>query len=243
MRIAPAARSVRTALDSKKRQQVAAVCYRMTKRGIEFLLVQTRGGRWIFPKGGVEPGLTYAQSAALEALEEAGVHGRMEEASFARYFRAGADFTNGQGVIEPGVVAYLCEVSRLDAPQEANRNPTWFSVERAKQRLIKDRALEFGTELARVIDRAVSRIRRLHNELHRRDRNVDGLQKVRFEAVAYNAGRELAANDRRNAALGRYFLRRPARQLGTGIDADTGARNVTSIERGRGVPHNLRRKS
>src|SRR5580658_7694267 len=49
---------------SKERQQVAAVCYRMAKRGIEFLLVQTRGGRWIFPKGGVERGLTYAQSAA-----------------------------------------------------------------------------------------------------------------------------------------------------------------------------------
>src|SRR5271155_2735893 len=68
---------------SKKRQQVAAVCYRMGRRGIEFLLVQTRGGRWIFPKGGVERGLTYAQSAALEAFEEAGVHGRMEEIPFA----------------------------------------------------------------------------------------------------------------------------------------------------------------
>ncbi len=57
----------------------------------EFLLVQTRGGRWIFPKGGVEPGLTHAQSAALEAFEEAGVHGRMEEIPFARYFRRKAD--------------------------------------------------------------------------------------------------------------------------------------------------------
>jgi len=58
-------------------------------RGIEFLLVQTRGGRWIFPKGGVERGLTRAQSAALEAFEEAGVHGRIEAAAFARYFKSG----------------------------------------------------------------------------------------------------------------------------------------------------------
>src|SRR5271154_2242369 len=72
---------------SKERQEVAAVCYRMGKRSVEFLLVQTRGGRWIFPKGGVESGLTQAQSAALEAMEEAGVHGRMEELPFARYFR------------------------------------------------------------------------------------------------------------------------------------------------------------
>src|SRR2546427_12586408 len=59
----------------RKCQQVAAVCYRIRGSGIEFLLVQTRGGRWTFPKGGVEPGLTHAQAAALEAYEEAGAHG------------------------------------------------------------------------------------------------------------------------------------------------------------------------
>src|SRR5438132_1564227 len=57
----------------RKCQQVAAVCYRIRGSNIEFLLVQTRGGRWTFPKGGVEPALTHAQAAALEAYEEAGV--------------------------------------------------------------------------------------------------------------------------------------------------------------------------
>ena len=55
----------------KKCEQVAAVCYRVRMGVIEFLLVQTGKGRWIFPKGGVEPGLTHAQAAALEAFEEA----------------------------------------------------------------------------------------------------------------------------------------------------------------------------
>jgi ADP-ribose pyrophosphatase YjhB (NUDIX family) len=68
-------------------EQVAAVCYRARGGAIEFLPVQTRGGRWTFPKGSAEPGLTHAQAAAVEAFEEAGVHGRMEEASFARYVR------------------------------------------------------------------------------------------------------------------------------------------------------------
>src|ERR1700736_3305065 len=68
-------------------KQVAAVCYRVRKAEIEFLLVQTRNGRWSFPKGSAEPGLTHAQAAALEAFEEAGVHGRMEEAPFTRYVR------------------------------------------------------------------------------------------------------------------------------------------------------------
>src|SRR5438552_2783599 len=98
----------------RKCQQVAAVCYRIRGSGIEFLLVQTRGGRWTFPKGGVEPGLTHAQAAALEAYEEAGVHGRMEEVSFTRYVRRKG--SGSSSAIEDGVSAHLCEVLRLGQP-------------------------------------------------------------------------------------------------------------------------------
>jgi 8-oxo-dGTP pyrophosphatase MutT (NUDIX family) len=139
-------------------EQVAAVCYRVRKSGIEFLLVQTRGGRWIFPKGSAEPGLTDAQAAALEAFEEAGVHGRIEEASFTGYVRCkkGLD----AAFVETVVNVHLCEVLWLDPPQEAGRNPTWFSMEKAKRRLVEARSAEFGAELVRVVDAAVSRILR-----------------------------------------------------------------------------------
>jgi len=152
----------------KETEQVAAVCYRVRGATIEFLLVQTRKGRWIFPKGSVEPGLTHAQAAALEAFEEAGVHGRMEEASFTRYVRrkpgaAGKSEGRSAGK-DPGVNAHLCEVSRLVPPQEPDRNPTWFSAEKAKRRLRSDRAPDFGDELARVVDRAVARVRRSRGE-------------------------------------------------------------------------------
>jgi 8-oxo-dGTP pyrophosphatase MutT (NUDIX family) len=141
-------------------EQVAAVCYRVRNNGIEFLLVQTRGGCWTFPKGGAEPGLTHAQAAALEAFEEAGVHGRMEEAAFAQYVRRKV----GEGrrpAAEIAVSAHLCEVSRLEPPQESDRNRTWLSAEKAKARLRADRTLDYGAELARVVDRAVARIQRL----------------------------------------------------------------------------------
>ena len=58
------------------------------------------------------------------------------------------------------VIVHLCEVLRLVAPQESDRNPTWFSANKAKRRLQEDRTPEFGAELARVLDRAVSRIQR-----------------------------------------------------------------------------------
>src|SRR5438552_13727949 len=142
----------------RKCQQVAAVCYRIRGSGIEFLLVQTRGGRWSFPKGGVEPGLTHAQADALEAYEEAGVHGRMEEGSFTRYFHRKR---GRSAAIELEVSAHLWEVLRLGPPQEFNRNRTWFSAEKAKRHLREDRSPDYGAELARVVDRAMVRIQRL----------------------------------------------------------------------------------
>jgi len=159
-------------------EQVAAVCYRIRRGAVEFLLVQTRSRRWTFPKGGTEPGLTQAQAAALEAFEEAGVHGRMEEMSFAHYVkRSMARDDHGRRKRGLAVSAYLCEVLRLDSPRERERNRTWFSAEKAKRRLREDRNSDFGAQLARVIDRAVSRIERL------RSSNVmlaGGLQNMQF---------------------------------------------------------------
>jgi NTP pyrophosphohydrolases including oxidative damage repair enzymes len=173
------------------RQEVAAVCYRMRKQDVEFLLVQTRGGRWIFPKGGVEPGLTHAQSAALEAFEEAGVHGKIEKIPFTRYLRRIAEDatkrkTGSRSQRARPVTAHLCQVSRLEPPQEENRNPTWFSAEKAKLRLRADRTREFGLELTRVVDRAVSRIRRLHDAAHYAPVPLtkDALREVRLEAFS-----------------------------------------------------------
>lgn len=148
-------------------EQVAAICYRIGKRGLEFLLVRTRGGRWTFPKGSVESGLTHAQAAALEAFEEGGVHGRIEEAAFARYVRIKPGRDRHAANIEIVINAHLCEVSRLAAPQEADRNPTWFSAEKAKRKLHDDRLADYGDDLARIVDRAVARIQRLYRANHR----------------------------------------------------------------------------
>jgi 8-oxo-dGTP pyrophosphatase MutT (NUDIX family) len=153
-------------------QQAAAVCYRVRNGGIEFLLVQTRGsvrtrgsGRWTFPKGKAEPGLTHAQVAALEAFEEAGVHGRIEEVAFTCYVRHSRDADRKSSARSArkklAVNAHLCEVLRLGHPKESNRNRTWFSVEDARQRLREGRGKIDGDEFARVIDRAVARIRQL----------------------------------------------------------------------------------
>jgi 8-oxo-dGTP pyrophosphatase MutT (NUDIX family) len=168
-------------------EEVAAVCYRIRRRSIEFLLVQTRGGRWTFPKGGTEPGLTQAQAAAIEAFEEAGVHGRMEEVSFARYLKDRSRARpRASGIRKSAVNAYLCEVLRLSSPQEPKRNRTWFSPDKAKRRLREGRKPDYGSELARVVDRATDRIQRLRyaNGMPIDAQPTDALQKVQFTIEA-----------------------------------------------------------
>jgi 8-oxo-dGTP pyrophosphatase MutT (NUDIX family) len=164
---------------ARRRQQVAAVCFRILSTGVEFLLVRTRRGRWTFPKGGAQAGFTHAQSAALEAFEEAGVHGRIEEVAFVSYtlrrFKAVEEGRDAEAFVH----AHLCEVLELGMPQEDNRNPTWFSTPKAKRRLGEGRTRENGAELARVVDRAIARIRRLPA---RSTLVNDPLLTVKFEA-------------------------------------------------------------
>jgi ADP-ribose pyrophosphatase YjhB (NUDIX family) len=212
---------------------VAAICYRVRQSAIEFLLVRTRGGRWTFPKGGVEPGLTHAQAAALEAFEEAGVHGRIEEAPFARYVRGKRPSES-----KHAVYAYLCEVLRLVPPQESNRDRTWFSHEKAKRNLCKGRTQWDGDEMARVVDRAVTRIQRLHAEnIKPLDSSPrDTLQKVSMEAVIPAKAGSFAA-----LALNTYFskmVRQPVHgavvrvpRLGNGADIKMDvSQKVTAID-------------
>jgi 8-oxo-dGTP pyrophosphatase MutT (NUDIX family) len=172
----------------RQRQQVAAVCFRILTTGIEFLLVRTRRRRWTFPKGGVQAGLTHAQSAAIEAYEEAGVHGRIEETAFARYA-----LRKVRREHEPGetaeVSAHLCEVLRLGSAQEPNRNPTWFSSAKAKRRLAQGRTSESAAELARIMDHALARILRFPR---RSGMANDPLSKVKFEASEMDLRRLLA---------------------------------------------------
>jgi len=141
-----------------ERIHVAAVCYRLKGDEPEFLLVRTRGGRWTFPKGGVDGDATNADAAAREAYEEAGVTGRVESNAFHRYVHSKRGRIRARRAVVP-VHAHLCEVERLVSPKEGHRDPTWFSADKARRRLRENRKPELASEVIQVIDRAVIRIR------------------------------------------------------------------------------------
>lgn len=68
-------------------EQSCVVPYRTIGIRIEFALITSRNtGRWIVPKGTVEPNMTAAASAAKEALEEAGLLGKTDDQPLGEYF-------------------------------------------------------------------------------------------------------------------------------------------------------------
>lgn len=139
--------------------QVAAVCYRWRGAVPEFLLVRTNGGsKWTFPKGCTDSRLSHSQAAAREALEEAGAIGAIETRHFHLYLHSKGVFWQPSGVREFVVKAFLMEVTRLRAPGESLRDPSWFSAAEARRSLAAGREVKYATELQAVIDRALERI-------------------------------------------------------------------------------------
>src|SRR5215469_17030861 len=67
-------------------QQACAVPLRLNAQGLEICLITSMGrGRWIFPKGVVDPGETHATTALKEAREEAGIEGTLLEPAIGEY--------------------------------------------------------------------------------------------------------------------------------------------------------------
>ena len=95
-------------------------------------------------------------------------------------------------------------------PKESNRNRTWFSIEDAKQRLRDGRKNDDGEEFARVVQRAVARIRQLRDSDNtdaitidragRMPQPQDALHRVQFEAFSRDSDRRVKPDDRRSVS-------------------------------------------
>lgn len=90
------------------------------------LLIRNNSGRrWIVPKGLVEAGMSPAESASMEAYEEAGVSGRVGDVVIGTY-----EYNKWEGVCR--VEMFLMEVDEvLDEWPEDFRDRQWVSLERA----------------------------------------------------------------------------------------------------------------
>jgi 8-oxo-dGTP pyrophosphatase MutT (NUDIX family) len=139
--------------------QVAAVCYRRQNPNVEFLLVNTNGGRkWTFPKGSPDTHLSHSEAAEREAREEAGAIGLIEPRHFHMYIHCKGVFWQPGGVQEYVVKAFLMDVRQTRRPDEEDRNPTWFAADETRAVLAQGREVKYARELHTVVDRALDQL-------------------------------------------------------------------------------------
>jgi 8-oxo-dGTP pyrophosphatase MutT (NUDIX family) len=117
--------------------------------------VETGG---FFPREPRRSRLSHCEAAEREALEEAGAVGAIEAQHFHLYLQPKGDSKARNGVQEFVVKAFLLHVTHTQAPEEQDRNPTWFSVDEARSALAMGREAKYAVELRTVIDRALERL-------------------------------------------------------------------------------------
>ncbi len=144
--------------------QVAAICYRRKAGSTQFLLIRTSSGRWTFPKGRLEDGLSRAEVAALEAFEEGGVAGAIDPRPVGAYLHR-KESLRGYKSKDVTVLAFLMDVKRCSVPAESYRSPRWFTPGEAKHRLAQGRPAKYLRTVERVFDSAVRTIARRNSPL------------------------------------------------------------------------------
>lgn len=115
-----------------ERRQVAALCWRMGAGRVEVLLVTSRDtGRWVTPKGGRMAGLSDAEAAVQEALEEAGVVGEAQLSPIGRFHYLKRLKRRAPRPTNVTVYALRVERELADWKEAAQRSRRWFAPEEA----------------------------------------------------------------------------------------------------------------
>lgn len=120
--------------------QSAAIPYRRTAAGIEVLLITSKTRRrWVLPKGKIAKGMLAHNSAAKEAMEEAGVIGAVETAPVAEYVQSKAiEGTPERITVRAFALAVESEIQRW--PEDHQRKRRWLPL-KAAIKLVDDAEL------------------------------------------------------------------------------------------------------
>lgn len=111
-------------------RQSAVLPVRRRAGRAEILLITSRKRtRWVLPKGVVEPGLSAAASAAKEALEEAGILGRIDPTPLGTY-----SYSKWGGICDVEVYS-MAVTQQLDDWAESHRDRQWLSPREAAARV------------------------------------------------------------------------------------------------------------
>jgi NTP pyrophosphohydrolases including oxidative damage repair enzymes len=139
-------------------RQSGALPYRMIDGKAYYLLITSRrSARWMFPKGGIMRGKTPWESAAQEALEEAGVEGEVETMPIGSYRGAMNDENQTPVVID--IYPLRVEIEHEDWREKCQRQRRWVSIEEAQCLLHDPAKLSIAAALERRLQQSAEMAR------------------------------------------------------------------------------------
>lgn len=131
--------------------QSSVVPFRRTDQGLEVLIISSsKNKHWVIPKGIHDPGLSAEDSAAKEAMEEAGVEGTVLHTVIGSY-----TYPKWDAVCTVDV--YPMEVTHVIAEEdwkERHRGRKWVSVDEAARTVKNDDVKRIVARLPQALERA-----------------------------------------------------------------------------------------
>jgi 8-oxo-dGTP pyrophosphatase MutT (NUDIX family) len=127
--------------------QACAVPYRTLQGAPEFCLITSLNKRrWGFPKGTIDPGETYSDTALKEAYEEAGLRGEIVDEPLGCY-----DYAKWGASLRVTVVLMRVAETHDDWLEAGLRQRAWCTAEEAQRRIA-------NANQRRLLEAAVGRL-------------------------------------------------------------------------------------
>lgn len=131
-------------------RQHAALPYVVCNGEVEVLLITSRDTqRWVIPKGWPKKKMTAYELAALEAYEEAGLQGEIDEVALGDYHYIKRLKGDEETLVRVDVYPLLVESQLLDWPEKGQRQLNWVRPEQAA-RMVDEKELSLLLKVFRA---------------------------------------------------------------------------------------------
>jgi 8-oxo-dGTP pyrophosphatase MutT (NUDIX family) len=129
-------------------KQVGVIPLRKTNDTLEILLVTSREtGRWIIPKGWPSKRMSDSAAAAREALQEAGVTGKVSKKVYGNYRYRKIDEGNVR-LIDVSVFLLRVKKEKKKWREKAERQRSWFDIKTASKKVREPKLRALIAELS-----------------------------------------------------------------------------------------------
>jgi 8-oxo-dGTP pyrophosphatase MutT (NUDIX family) len=133
-----------------RQRQAGAIPYAVVDGQVTILLITARhSGRWIFPKGALSEKRSAPETAAREALEEAGVSGEVASQPIGSYRTSAGD--PGHSLVEVDLYPLRVTKQHDEWPEMADRHRHWVTLSEAKRLLAYRRLWVLAEALSRQV--------------------------------------------------------------------------------------------